>query len=69
MNGPRKSMDVFAVEMLGLLLLPPLAMGAFLAVLGEPSDFLPGFGIGLVVGVGAAKLRNEIRGVREDPDS
>lgn len=64
MNKPKKSMDVFVLEMAVLLLAPPLGLGAFLAVLGDPADFLPGFGVGLVVGVGAASLRNEIRGAR-----
>ncbi|WP_293026846.1 hypothetical protein [Natronococcus sp.] len=65
MDKPKKSMDVFVLEMGFLLLAPPLALGAFLAVLGDPGDFLPGFGVGLIVGVGAASLRNEIRGARD----
>jgi hypothetical protein len=64
MNEPEKSTDVFVLEMAVLLLAPPLGLGAFLAVLGDPADFLPGFGVGLIVGVGAASLRNEIRGAR-----
>ncbi|WP_394741326.1 hypothetical protein [Natronococcus roseus] len=68
MDKPKKSVDVFALEMTVIFLAPPLGLGAFLAVLGEPADFLPGFGVGLIVGVSAASLRNEIRGARDASD-
>ncbi|ARS90383.1 hypothetical protein [Natrarchaeobaculum aegyptiacum] len=59
-----KSDHVFIVEMGALLLLPPIVLGLGLAAVSGVENFLPGFGIGAIVGVGAAKLRNEIRGAR-----
>ena len=68
MNEPEKSMDVFVLEIAVLRLAPPLGPGAFLALLGDPAEFRPGFGVGPIVGVGAASLRNEIRGARDASD-
>ncbi|ADD04763.1 uncharacterized protein Nmag_1179 [Natrialba magadii ATCC 43099] len=59
-----KPPGVFAFEMLAALLVPPLVGGAGLAAVSGTENFLPGFGIGLLLGIMLASLRREIRGVR-----
>ncbi|TYT61999.1 hypothetical protein [Natrialba swarupiae] len=57
-------LGVFALQMATLLLVPPLVVGLGLAAVSGAEHFLPGMAIGLVVGVSAAALRQEVRGAR-----
>ncbi|MCU4740994.1 hypothetical protein OB955_13155 [Halobacteria archaeon AArc-m2/3/4] len=59
-----KRPTVFVLEMIALLFVPSLVMGVGLAAVSGPENFLPGLALGAIVGIGAAKLRNEIRGAR-----
>ncbi|MFP8951491.1 hypothetical protein ACLI4Z_00775 [Natrialbaceae archaeon A-arb3/5] len=59
-----KNPAVFVLEMAALLLIPPVGMGLGLAAVSGAENFLPGFGLGFIIGAGAAKLRNEVRGAR-----
>ena len=55
---------VFVVELAVLLFGPPLVSGLALAALSGTENVVPGLALGAIVGIGAAKLRNELRGMR-----
>ncbi len=59
-----KGPTTVAIEIVLLLLLPPLFMGLALAALSGTENFVPGALIGGIVGVVAASLRREIYGMR-----
>ncbi|WP_255169214.1 hypothetical protein [Natrononativus amylolyticus] len=64
MSGDPKGEGVFWLEMLCLLLVPPVVMGLAIGALSGVEDGAWGTIIGGIVGVSAAKLRMEVRAMR-----
>ncbi|WP_090384166.1 hypothetical protein [Natronobacterium texcoconense] len=61
-----KPEGIFALEMLALLLVPPLVLGVVVGVVASIEEAALAFLIGFIVGVGLASLRREIRGFRTE---
>ncbi|WP_141465186.1 hypothetical protein [Salinadaptatus halalkaliphilus] len=55
-DGKARLLNVFVLEIAVLLLVPLLVFGLGLAAVSGTEHFLPGLGLGAIVGVGAAAL-------------
>ena len=53
-----KSPTVFVLEMAALLLIPPVTMGLGLAAVSGAENFLPGSGLGFIIGGRGSKTQN-----------